>query len=344
VKCTTLDSRKLRGQGETHAKVIFPVSDENPFGLSPFDEHIDEYLTAVRDAPAAAVEHRTAAPTKHLPVWSDAKAGVWLYQGNCLTIMDQIAARYPDGVFDMIFADPPYFLSNGGITCHAGRMVSVNKGAWDRSMGPDENHNFNREWLARCQRVLKPNGTIWVSGTTHVIHSIGFAMQQLGFKVLNDITWVKPNPPPNLSCRYFTHATETIIWAAKNEHSKHHFDYQLMRKLAGGKQMKSVWEILPPGTDEKLHGKHPTQKPVALLRRILLASTKPGDTVLDPFVGSGTTVVAALAEGRRAVGIELEQVYVNLAIVRIEDGLRGGPQQKLDLHYAGSRQGASEGN
>ena len=181
------------------------------------------------------------------PVWKDPERGVWLYQGNCLSIMDRIAERHPDGVFDMIFADPPYFLSNGGITCHAGRMVSVNKGEWDKSRGPEENHNFNREWLARCQKVLKSDGTIWVSGTAHVIHSVGFAMQQLGFKLLNGITWVKPNPPPNLSCRYFTHATETIIWAAKSEKSRHYFDYKLMRQMAGGKQMKSVWEFLPPG-------------------------------------------------------------------------------------------------
>jgi site-specific DNA-methyltransferase (adenine-specific) len=253
------------------------------------------------------------------PVWEDADHGIWLYQGNCLSIMDRIAERYPDGVFDMVFADPPYFLSNGGITCHAGRMVSVNKGEWDKSRGPEENHNFNREWLARCRKVLKPNGTIWVSGTAHVIHSVGFAMQQLGFKLLNDITWVKPNPPPNLSCRYFTHTTETIIWAAKSEKSRHYFGYQLMRQIAGGKQMKSVWEFFPPGRAEKVLGKHPTQKPVALLERIILASTKPCDAVLDPFMGSGTTGVACVRLERRFVGIELEPTYVSLATRRLEE-------------------------
>ena len=186
---------------------------------------------------------------------------------------------------DLIFADPPYFLSNDGITCHAGRMVSVNKGEWDRSRGPDANHEFNRAWLEACQRVLKPHGTIWVSGTAHIIHSVGFAMQQLAFKLLNDISWVKPNPPPNLSCRYFTHATETLIWAAKNKKSKHTYNYKLMRELAGGKQMKSVWTIPAPDRDEKRFGKHPTQKPVALLEWIIQAASNPGDLVLDPVHG-----------------------------------------------------------
>ena len=168
------------------------------------------------------------------------------------------------------------------------------------------NHEFNRAWLAACQRVLKPNGTIWVSGTSHVIHSVGFAMQQLGFKLLNDISWVKPNPPPNLSCRYFTHATETIIWAARDKKSRHKFNYKHMKEIAGGKQMKSVWSILPPDKSEKRHGKHPTQKPVALLERILLAASDEGDLVLDPFLGGGTTIVSALRLRRSAFGCDLD--------------------------------------
>ena len=155
--------------------------------------------------------------TNYQCVFEDSQACVHLYQGNCLDLMDSMAQSHPNGRFDLIFADPPYFLSNGGITCHAGRMVKVDKGAWDRSSGPELNHEFNQAWLSRCQRLLNPHGTMWVSGTHHVIHSVGFAMQQLGMKILNDITWEKPNPPPNLSCRYFTHAGETIIWAAKNE-------------------------------------------------------------------------------------------------------------------------------
>jgi len=171
------------------------------------------------------------------PAFNDPKHHLRIYHGDCLDLLAQI----PESSVDLVFADPPYFLSNGGITCHAGKMVSVNKGEWDKSRGPDANHAFNRAWLAACQRVLKPNGSIWVSGTSHVIHSVGFAMQQLGFKLLNDISWVKPNPPPNLSCRYFTHATETIIWAAKNSKSCHTFNYKLMKEANRGKQMKSVW-------------------------------------------------------------------------------------------------------
>jgi site-specific DNA-methyltransferase (adenine-specific) len=196
-------------------------------------------------------------------------------------------------------------------------MVSVNKGQWDRSRGPDLNHQFNRAWLAACQRVLKPNGTLWVSGTAHVIHSVGFAMQQLGMKLLNDITWVKPNPPPNLSCRYFTHATETLIWAAKSKKSKHTFNYKLMRELAGGKQMKSVWTLPAPDREEKRFGKHPTQKPVALLERILLAASNKGDLVLDPFMGSGSTAIAALNLGRMVSAIDRDCAWVQLALVRV---------------------------
>jgi len=255
-----------------------------------------------------------ASPT---PIFEDASRHIALYQADCLEVLNTLALKKPDGSIDMIFADPPYFLSNGGITCQSGRMVSVNKGIWDKSNGPDANHAFNLQWLSACQRNLKPNGTIWVSGTSHVIHSIGFAMQQLGFKILNEIAWVKPNPPPNLSCRYFTHATETILWAAKNTKSRHVFKYQDMRKMAGGKQMKSVWEFYPPAKEEKVFGKHPTQKPVALLERIILASTNPNDTVLDPFMGSGTTGVAAVHLKRRFVGIELDIQYAHLATTRI---------------------------
>jgi site-specific DNA-methyltransferase (adenine-specific) len=247
------------------------------------------------------------------PAFDDTKHHIRIYQGDCLEILAQI----PESSVDLVFADPPYFLSNGGITCHAGKMVSVNKGDWDKSRGPDSNHEFNRAWLAACQRVLKPNGSIWVSGTAHVIHSVGFAMQQLGFKLLNDISWVKPNPPPNLSCRYFTHATETLIWAAKNSKSRHTFNYKLMKETNRGKQMKSVWEIRPPEPWEKKFGKHPTQKPVALLERILLASSNEGDLVLDPFSGSGTTLLAAFRLCRHVLGCELSAEFLSLSLRRI---------------------------
>lgn len=243
--------------------------------------------------------------------------GVWLYQANCLDLMDQLIAKFPNGKFDMIFADPPYFLSNGGFTCHAGKMVKVDKGEWDKSQGIELNHEFNLEWLKRCQALLNPNGTIWVSGTHHVIHSVGFAMQQLGMKILNDITWVKPNPPPNLSCRYFTHSTETIIWAAKNEKSKHLFNYAHMRAENDGKQMKSVWCFTSPGNDEKKFGKHPTQKPVKLLDRCILASTDKDAIIFDPFSGSSTTGVAAIKNGRKFVGVELDAEYLKLSALRL---------------------------
>jgi site-specific DNA-methyltransferase (adenine-specific) len=242
---------------------------------------------------------------------------VRLLKGDCIEILNQ--AR--ENSVDMIFADPPYFLSNGGITCHAGKMVSVNKGKWDKSRGIEENHKFTLEWLKACQRVLKPNGTIWVSGTTHIIYTVGFAMQELGYKILNDIIWYKRNAPPNLSCRYFTHSTEIVLWAAKKEKSKHYFDYQLMRKMNNGKQMRNVWEISAPPAEEKKFGKHPTQKPVELLRRLILASTREGDLVLDPFCGSSTTGVAAVLLNRKYVGIDLEEEYLQLSEKRLKEAI-----------------------
>jgi len=165
---------------------------------------------------------------------------VTLYDGDCRSILPKL----PASSIDMIFADPLYNLSNGGITCHAGHMVSVSKGEWDRSSGVQADHEFAKEWLSACRHVLKDNGTIWVSGTMHNIYSIGFALQELGYKTLNDICWYKPNASPNLSCRYFTHSHETVIWAAKSDKSKHRFNYQLIKELAGGKQMRSLWADL----------------------------------------------------------------------------------------------------
>jgi len=254
-------------------------------------------------------------------VLKNEKNAVFLYKTNCLNFMDYLISLYPDGIFDMIFADPPYFLSNNGITCHSGKMVSVNKGDWDKSNNIKENHKFNISWLSKCQKLLKQDGTIWVSGTHHIIYSIGFAMQELGMKILNNITWEKPNPPPNLSCRYFTHSTETIIWAAKNNKSKHFFNYEEMRKENNGKQMKSVWVIPPPSKKEKEWGKHPTQKPIQLLKRIIVASTKEEDIVFDPFAGSSSTAIAAIELNRFFVGCELEEEYISLSKKRIEECL-----------------------
>lgn len=276
-------------------------------------------------APLLAMERSEYSPNQC--VFSNNEFGIWLYWANCLEFLDVLSAKDPAGQFDMIFADPPYFLSNGGITCRAGKMVQVDKGKWDKSKGAEINHEFNIAWLARCQKALKTDGTLWVSGTQHVIHSVGYAMQQIGMKILNDITWEKPNPPPNLSCRYFTHATETIIWAAKNEKSKHCFNYAKMRELNHGKQMKSVWSFKPPNKEEKKFGKHPTQKPIALIERIIMASTNAGDLILDPFSGSSTTGVAAVNLRRRFVGTELEPEFIDLSIERLKCSIGNGKLQ-----------------
>ncbi|OGW74584.1 MAG: hypothetical protein A2Z72_02220 [Omnitrophica bacterium RBG_13_46_9] len=247
------------------------------------------------------------------PFYTNKDNNCTLFKANCLDVMLVIPPRS----IDMIFADPPYFLSNGGMSCHAGRRVSVNKGDWDKSKGIEETHKFNLEWLKKCQDILTDNGTIWVSGTSHVIYSIGFAMQQLGFKILNDIAWFKINPPPNLSCRYFTHATETVLWAAKNKMSRHYFNYTLMRSMNNNKQMQSLWSITAPKPEEKVFGKHPTQKPLALLERIILASTRERDIVLDPFTGSSTTGVAAYKLGRYFIGIDNNKEYLDKSIRRL---------------------------
>ena len=222
------------------------------------------------------------------------------------------------GTIDMIFADPPYFLSNGGITCQAGHMVSVNKGNWDRASSLQEKHEFNRRWISLCKRALSQDGKIWISGTLHNIYSIGMALEQEGYKIINNITWQKTNPPPNLACRCFTHSTETILWAQKNEKkSKHYFNYDLMKDLNGGKQMKDVWTGPLTPRSEKTDGKHPTQKPLYLLERIILASTKENAIVLDPFCGSSTTGVAAKRLGRKYIGIDNVQEYIDLSQRRL---------------------------
>ena len=236
-----------------------------------------------------------------------------LYHGDAISLLPKIIA--PESA-DMIFADPPYFLSNGGITCQSGKMVSVNKGGWDQLESVQLMHQFNHSWLRACKAAMRPDATIWVSGTRHVIYSVGFAMQELGFKLLNEITWEKPNPPPNLSCRYFTHSTETILWAARDSKSKHKFNYQRMRADNGDRQMKSVWRFLAPLKAEKKFGSHPTQKPLALLERIVSAASDPGDLLIDPFVGSGTTGLAATRNGRRFVGIDTEAKFLKFAMDR----------------------------
>jgi site-specific DNA-methyltransferase (adenine-specific) len=253
------------------------------------------------------------------------KDSVILHKGDSLRIMKD----FSDKSFDMIFADPPYFLSNDGITCKSGEMVSVNKGVWDKSSDLSQIHSFNFEWLSYCKDKLKDNGTIFVSGTYHNIYSIGFALQSLGFRILNDISWFKVNPPPNLSCRFFTHSTEQIIWAKKSSKAKHKFNYALMKEMGDpnpGKQMLSLWRITPPKKEEKKFGKHPTQKPLKLLERIILSSTDENDLILDPFLGSGTTGVASVLNNRRFVGIDSDETFLQIAKQRIDDAYSSIPR------------------
>lgn len=247
-----------------------------------------------------------------------------LYLGDSIELMKKFPAEH----FDMIFADPPYNLSNGGFTVHAGKRVSVHKGDWDKSKGLEEDLFFHMKWIEACKRVLKPNGTIWISGTYHSIFRCGYALEVNGYHILNDIAWFKPNASPNLSGRYFTASHETLIWARKNKEAKHTFNYKLMREgdwhktdfiKNAGKQMRSVWSITTPKPSEKKYGKHPTQKPIALLERIILASTNIGDVILDPFTGSSTTGIVAVMNGRKFIGIDNDKSYLELSKKRFKD-------------------------
>lgn len=251
-----------------------------------------------------------------------------LIKGDSFRVLKKIT---PKSV-DMIFADPPYFLSSGGISCSGGKQVSVDKGDWDKSLEIKERLDYHRKWIRECREVLKDNGTIWISATLHSVYAIGVALEMEGFSIINNIIWQKRNPSPNLACRCFTHSTETVIWARKqlssNKKGNHTFNYELMKEENGGKQMKDVWEFNEPEAEfyvssvtpqsEKKEGKHPTQKPLGLLRRIIKASTKEGDLILDPFNGSGTTGIAANELGRKYIGLEQEEEYLALTVRRYE--------------------------
>lgn len=252
-----------------------------------------------------------------------------LYQGDAARVLSTFKAE----LFDVIFADPPYKLSNNGTTCHAGKRVSVNKGVWDKSCGIERDQRFQEEWISACARVLKKNGSLWISGTYHNIFTCGYTLLKSGWHILNDIIWFKPNAAPNLACRMFTASHETLIWARKSASAKHYFDYEAMKNgdwpgdalKKPGKQMRSVWSLGFPKKQEKAFGKHPTQKPLDLLRRILLASCPPGGLVLDPFCGSGTSGVAALSLGMGFVGIDAEMSYLKgLALPRLKEVLDKG--------------------
>jgi site-specific DNA-methyltransferase (adenine-specific) len=260
------------------------------------------------------------------------KPGFVLYKADTLKFLDKL----PADSIDMIFADPPYFLSSGSFTCQSGRRASVKKGDWDMGKGIKNNYEFHLAWIKACRRLLKPNGTIWVSGTYHSIYQCGFALQMNNFHLLNDIVWFKPNASPNLSCRFFTASHETLLWAKKDRDSKHTFNYKLVK--AGDwhgdflkkkdAQMRSVWAINTPKPDEKRFGKHPAQKSLELLKRITLACTNEGDLILDPFTGSSTTGIAAYLYGRRFIGIDSDEQYLDLSIKRFE-GLGNPPLPPL---------------
>ncbi|MBQ5454446.1 MAG: site-specific DNA-methyltransferase [Prevotella sp.] len=249
-----------------------------------------------------------------IPYYKSLSHNFNLLHGDCFELLPQFNFK-----FDMIFADPPYFLSSGGISVQSGKVVCVDKGDWDKSMSQEDINAFNVKWLSLCREKLKDNGTIWISGTYHNIFSVANGLTQLGYKILNVITWAKTNPPPNISCRYFTYSTEFIIWARKSKKVPHYYNYELMKHINGDKQMTDVWRLPAIAKWEKSCGKHPTQKPLCVLSRIILASTKPGAWILDPFAGSSTTGIAANLLNRRFLGIEREEEFVAMSKARREE-------------------------
>ena len=240
--------------------------------------------------------------------------------GDCVAAMDGL----PPGSVDMIFADPPYNLQlRGELRRPNHTVVDGVDDAWDRFPDFETYDRFSRAWLAAARRVLKPNGTIWVIGTYHNIYRVGATLQDLGYWILNEIVWRKTNPMPNFRGRRFTNAHETLIWSARDAGSRHTFNYAAMKALNEELQMRSDWllPICSGGERLKVDGRkaHPTQKPESLLYRTILAATQPGDVILDPFFGSGTTGAVARRLGRRCIGIERDATYAAIAEERIRD-------------------------
>lgn len=237
-----------------------------------------------------------------------------LYQGDSLELLKSI-----DEPIDMIFADPPYFLSTGnGKVNINGQYIKFDKGNWDRVRTRDEKDEFNLKWLSSCCRLLKENGTIWVCGTYHNIFSVERCLDELGFKIINMVVWQKPDPPATLSDKRLNFCAEYLMWATRKRCKDYTFNYEDLVKLKGGTQMQDIWKISAASAWEKKSGKHPTQKPLRLLYRTILASTKTGDTILDPFSGSSTTGIAAALMNRRFVGCEMNQEFLDLSIRRRE--------------------------
>ena len=240
-----------------------------------------------------------------------------LYNGDTRKLVN-----YIDKKIDMIFADPPYFLSKNKSICINGSWKSFEKGAWDRVTSQENINEFNRSWLSTCRNILKEDGTIFVTGTYHNIFSVASCMVELGYKILNIIVWQKSDAKPTLSRNYFNFTTEYIVWARKNDNIPHFFNCDLMEQLNGGVRMSDVWRIPFLSSWELKCGKHPTQKPLRLLYRIILASTHEGDTILDPFAGSCTTGIAANLLNRKFIGIDQDIDYLSYGIRRkheIED-------------------------
>ena len=262
--------------------------------------------------------------------FQDSQSRFILCNEDCIDAMEELSQLHYE--FDTIFADPPYFLSNGGISVQSGKQVCVNKGEWDKSNGFQNDIQFTRQWLSTARKVLKPSGTIWISGTHHNIFQIANCLTELDYKILNVITWQKTNPPPNLSCRYFTYSTEFIIWARRDKKQPHYYAYNIMKQINGGEQMRDVWTMPAIGRWEKTFGKHPTQKPLPLLCRILLASTQENEWVLDPFTGSSTTGIACQLLNRRFFGIDKEKQFLALSLKRYNEITNSSERYNIIRH------------
>lgn len=238
-----------------------------------------------------------------------------LYNGNCVEVMNNLDKER----VDLVFADPPYFLSSGRTVRSNGNEKTIYKGEWDETKKLEDINAFNRRWLTACRNVMKDDATIFATGTYHNIFSIASCMMELGYKILNIIVWQKTDAKPTLSRNYFNFTTEYIVWARKNPKTPHYFNCELMEQINGGARMSDVWRIPFLSSWELKCGKHPTQKPLRLLYRILLAASKPNDLVLDPFAGSCTTGIAAKLLNRRFIGIDQCREYLDYGLRRKQE-------------------------